>query len=607
MSLLFRAALVAVAVGPLLALAPAARAAAPVPGAAGKAVTFPFPAKAPIAVQVTGIGAARERLTAMIKAALPDDAKQLDTQIDEALKQLLADRKLTAVPKDGRVFIVVNDIAGLFEGTPAFAVLVPVTSYKEFTATFLTADERKTVGGGKGVDEVKLGLQGDEHAVYMVDLKEYVALTPDRGTADAYAAKFTRATTAAMPAELARTFVGSDLAVYLNLDAINEKYAEQIKGFKMLIDFGLQQAQMGGALPGINKKQLDAAKVMLGGAFQALEDCRGVVIGLEFRPEGLNLRVQAQFTEDTASAALLKAEAPGALADVGKLPAGLGQYSATQFGKKFHDVMKGLSPDFAPADDDAKGNEALEKQQGALHAAGPQGEVSGAGGAGTTFTAARYADAKKAVAALVGCYEAMSAGGRLHSAVLKDAPKVTKGAQKHGAFTFSEVRVAFDFEATVKDLPDGVKESTIAQLKRGLTEQQTTWIGTDGKTVVQVTAKDFAAATAALDAFLDPKKPVSGTDGFKLTRKQLPADANFLLMAETGQLITGLIDSLKALQDTVPGFPRIGPVKPLKGDPAFIGIAVTLKGDAATLNVFIPGAALAAGKKIVTGLLTNVE
>ncbi|MDY3559135.1 hypothetical protein R5W23_006338 [Gemmata sp. JC673] len=605
MSLLFRAALAAVAFGSSLALAPAAGA-APVPGDAGKAVTFPFPANAPVAVQVTGVGAARERLSAMLKAALPDEAKELDKQIDEALKQVLADRKLTAVPKDGRVFVVVNDIASLFEGEPAFAVLVPVSSYKEFKATFLTADERKTLGEGKGVDEVKLSLMGAEHTVHMVDLKEYVAVTPDKGTADLYAGKFARATTAAMPAELARSFVGSDLAVYLNADAINNKYAEQIKGFKMLIDFGLQQAEMGGMLPGINKKQLAAAKVMLGGAFQALEDCRGVVLGAEFRPEGLNLRLQAQFADDTASAAVLKAERPGALADIGKLPAGLGQYAGTKFGKKFHDMMKGLNPEFAPADDDENGNAALEKHLTALHAAGPQGEVSGSGGAGANFTAAKYTDAKKAVAALTGCYEAMAAGGRLHSAVLKGAPKITKDARKHGAFTFTEVRVAFDFEATVKDLPEGLKENTIAQLKRALTEQMTLWIGTDGQTVIQVTAKDFDAAAAAVDAFLDPKKPVGETDGFKLTRKQLPADANALVLAETGQLVTVLLDSLKAMQDTVPGFPRLGKVQPLKGEPTFIGIAVTLK-DAATLNVFIPGEALAAGKKIVTRLLTNVE
>ncbi|HEY1189824.1 MAG TPA: hypothetical protein VGE74_19400 [Gemmata sp.] len=607
MSLLFRAALAAALVGAFGALAPVSRAAAPVPLNAGKAITFPFPAKAPVVVQLTGIGSARERLTALLKAAFPDDAKELDKQIDEALKQVLADRKLTAVPKDGRVFLVITDIAGLFEGNPTFSVLVPVTSYKEFRATFLTDDERKAFEEKKGVDEVKLGLSGAEQPVFMIDLKEYVAITPDKGTADLYATKFTRATTAAMPAELAQSFVGADLAAYVNLDAVNEKYAEQIKGFKTLIDFGIQQAEMGGMLPGITKKQLEVAKTLVGGVFQGLDDCRGVVVAAEFRPEGLNVRVQAQFAADTASTGLLKAEAPGPLADVGKLPAGLGQYSGSKFGKKFNDALKGLNPDFAPADDDEKGNAAIEKQLTALHAAGPQGEVSGSSGPGAAFTVAKYTDPKKAAAALVGCYEAMSAGGRAHTAVLKEAPKVTKDAQKHAGFTFTEIKLVYDFEATVKDIPDGLKENALAQLKRSLSEKTTAWVGTDGKTVIQANAKDWAAAVVAIDGFLEPKKSVGDTDGFKLTRKQLPADANMLFMVETGQMITTLVDSLKAMQDTVPGFPRIGTVKPLKGAPAFIGITVALKDDTATLNVFVPGAALAAGKKIVTGLLTNVD
>ncbi|VTR99039.1 Uncharacterized protein OS=Singulisphaera acidiphila (strain ATCC BAA-1392 / DSM 18658 / VKM B-2454 / MOB10) GN=Sinac_4595 PE=4 SV=1 [Gemmata massiliana] len=606
MSLLFRAAVAAAVIGTFAAFVPASPAAAPVPPDGGKAVTFPFPAKAPIVVQVTGVGAARERLSALLKTAFPD-AAQIDKQIDSALKELLADRKLTAVPKDGRVYFVVNNIASLTENNAAISVLVPVTSYKEFRATFLTADERKTFEEGKGVDEVKLTVAGEEHAVHVVDLKEYVAISPDKTTAEVYATKFTRASTTAMPVELAKSFVGSDVGLYVNFDVINEVYGEQIRGFKGLVDFGFQQAQMGGMLPGLGKKQLEAVKSMAHGLFQAVGDCRGLVVGVEFRPEGLNLRVQAQFAENTESVKLLKAEMPGALVDIGKLPAGLAQYGASKVGTKFSDAVRGLNPEFAPADDDTKGNEAIEKRWAEIAAAGPQGEVSGTAGADSSITVTKYVEPKKAVDARLGCYEAMAAGGRIHSAVLKDAPKVKKDARKHAGFTFAEVQLAFDFEATVKDLPEGAKEVTLEQLKRSVPEKMALWIGTDGKTVVQVVAKDWAAATAALDGYRDNKKPVGETDGFKLTRKQLPTDASVLTMMEVGQAVTGMVDSLRALQDTIPGFPRIGKVPPVSGPPAFIGVAVTLKDDTATLNVFVPGAALAAGRKIVSGLLTNLE
>jgi hypothetical protein len=607
MSLLVRAAFAALTLAALVALAPAASA-APVPGEAGKAVTFPFPAKAPVVVQVNGVGATRDRLTALLKTAVPDDAAALTKTFDDGLKEVLAERKLTAVPKDGRVFFVVNDIASLFENNPTVSLLVPVTSYKEFRDTFLTADERKTFEKGKGgVDEVKVNLFDNDHAAYMVDLKEYVAISPDRGTAETYAAKYTKATTAAMPPELAKSFVTADVALYVNLDVINDLYGDQIRAFKGLIDFAIQQAGMGGMLPGVTKKQLEAGKTLLQGLFQAVEDARGVVVAVEFRPDGLNLRLQAQFGEDTTTVSVLKAEAPNALADVGKLPAGLQTYSGSKFGKKFHEAMRGLNPEFSPADDDEKGNAALDKRQKELLAAGPQGDVSASGAPDVSLTVGSYTDPKKAVAALVGCYEVMTPGGRVQSVVLKDAPKIKADAVKHQNFAFTEVGLVFDFDATVKDLPEGLKESTLAQIKKAVSEKMTVWIGTDGKTVVQTMAKDWDAAKGALDQYLGGKKPISATDGYKLTRKNLPADASLLMLMETSQTLTTLVDTLRAMEGTIPNFPKIGAVKPLKGDPSFIGIAVTLKGDAATANVFVPATAIGTGRKMLDGLFRKIE
>ncbi len=607
MSSLARAAVAAVALVAVVALAPAARA-APVPGADGKAVTFPFPAKAPVVVQLNGIGAARDRLSAMLKTAVPDDTAALNKQFDAALKELLGERKLTAVPKDARVFLVVNDIAGLVENPPAVSLLVPVTSYKQFRETFLTADERNTFEPGKkGVDEVKISLFGDEHAVHLVDLKDYVAITPDKATAETYAGRYTKATTAAMPPELAKSFVTADLAVYVNLEVINDLYGEDIRKFKGLIEFVIQQGAMGGMIPGISKKQIEAAKTLLQGAFQAIEDGRGVVLAVEFRPDGLNVRLQAQFAEDTTTTRVLKAEAPAALADVGKFPAGMHQYSGSKFGKKFHDAMRGLSPEFAPADDDEKGTEALAKREKELLAAGPLSDLTASGAPDVTLAVGAYTDPKKAAAALVGCYEAVGAGGRIFNVVLKDAPKVTAAARKHQEFTFTEVRLTFDFEATVKDLPEPLKETTMAQIKGMVSEKMTTWIGTDGKIVVKVTAKDWDAAAGALGAFLDGKKPVAATDGYKLTRKSLPPDASFLMLMETGQTLTSLFDAVRAMEGAIPNFPKIAPLKAAKGDASYIGIAVTLKGDTATANLFVPVTAIGTARKMLDGLFKKIE
>ncbi|QJW98972.1 hypothetical protein [Frigoriglobus tundricola] len=608
MSLFVRTALAAVTVAVLATSAPTLGAAAPVPGEAGKAVTFPFPAKAPVVVQVNGLGTARDRLTAMLKAALPDDYAAIKKNLDDGLKQALADRKVTAIPTTGRIFLVVNDISGLTGDNPTVSLLLPVTGYKEFRGTFLTTDEQKTFEAGKtGVDEVKINLFGGEQPAFLVDLKEYVAITPDRGTAETYANKYTRASTTTMPVELAKTFVAADASVYVNLDVINDTYGDQIRAFKGFIDFGVNQGLMGGMVPGVSKKQIEAIKTVLHGVFQAVEDGRGVVVAAEFRPEGMNLRLQGQFAEDTASWKLLRAEEPGSLADLAKLPVGLNQYGASKYGKKVAETIRGLNPEFGPADDDEKGAELIDKRMKELLAAGPQGEVTATGAPDVTLSVAAYTDAKKAVAALVGCYEAISAGGRIQSVVLKDAPKVTPAARKHKGFTFTEIRLAFDFEATVKDLPDGLKENTREQLKRMLAEKTTLWIGTDGKAVVLLTAKDWGTAAGTLDQFLDGRKPIGNTAGYKLTRQNLPPETSALLLTETGQTLTALLDAVRAMEGTVPDLPKIGKIKPLKGDPTFLGVAVTLKGDTATANVFVPGTAIAAGRSLLADVFKKVE
>lgn len=599
MSPLVRAAFAAVVLA--AAPMPAARAAAPVPGDAGKAITFPFPAKAPVVVQVNGHGAARDRLAAMLKNAVPDDVAEVTKLADEGIKELLGDRKLTAVPKDGRIFFVVNDIAALFDSRYTLSLLVPVTSYKEFRESFLTADERKAFEPGRaGVDEAKMTFFGEEHAAYMVDLKEYVAITPDKATAEGYAAKYTKATTAAMPAELAKSFVIGDLAVYVNLDVINDLHGEQIRAFRGLIDFALQQGAMGGMIPGLDKKQIEAAKVIIHGAFQAVEDARGAVLSVEFRPEGLNVRLQAQFADDTTSARVIKTENPGPLADVGKFPAGMGQYGGSKFGKKFQDAVRGLSPEFSPADEESTA--ALAKQQKELYAAGPLGDISASSPPNVSVTVGSYTDPAKAVAAIAGSYEAMTAGGRVMAAVLKDAPKAKAGAQKHQGFTFTEIKLAFDFDATVKDLPDGVRESTRAQLKNNLSEKTTVWVGTDGKSVVQALG-NWDAVAAALDGYLDGKKTIADTAGYKLTRKNLPPEASYLMLMETGQTLTALMESARAMEGAIPGFPKVGAVKPLKGDASFIGMAATFKGDAATFNLFVPAAAVGTARKMLDGVI----
>lgn len=583
--------------------------AAPAPPA-GKNLTLPYPAKVPVVVHVNGLERTKDRLLKMLDALPPADAKQVKSEVDSGLKQLLEGRKLAAVPKDGRAFLVVHDIAKLGDEEPAFAVLVPVTGYKEFKESFLTADERKSVEkAGNGVESVKSSAGGGEHTLYMVDVKGYVALTPSKETAEVYAGKYTPALSGAMGPDLSGSFLAADVALYVNMDVINDLYGEQIRQFRGLIDFALGQAQMGGMIPGLGKKQLDLIKVVVNGLFQAVEDAKGVVIAAEFRADGLNLRGQVRFADDSTTADLLKPEAPTALAGMAKLPRGLTSYGASKFGRKIAGLGKKISQEFLAADGDEKGAERLEKVLAEVAAAGPQGVVSASTTPDTSIGLTGYKEPEKAATALTSLYEGMAAESKIGSVVLKEKPKVTHKAVSHRGFTFSEVRVMFDFAATVEALPEQLRENALKQFKRQLKEKTTIWVGTDGKLVAELTAPDWDAAKKLLDDYLDGKNTIGSDPGFQLTRKNLPADATAIYLIETAQVITMLVEQAKGIGQAIPGggFPQLGSVKPAKGEPTYLGVALTLKPQVGTADLFVPGTAMNVAAKMLANVLRNVQ
>jgi hypothetical protein len=600
----------AIAAAVLVAMTAAwVEAAAPAP-ATGVNITLPYPAKAPLVLHVNGIEQAKGRLVKMLAALPPAEAKQIKKGLDDGLKELLTGRSLEAVPKDGRVFVVVHDIARLADDEPAVSVVIPVTGYKEFKESFLTADERKTVGeAGKGVESVKSSATGDERTLYMTELKGYVALTPSKETAEVYAGKYNPAQSGAMGPDLSASFLNADVSLFVNMDVINDLYGQQIQQFKGLIDFALNQAQMGGMLPGVDKKQLEMAKTMVNGLVQGIEDAKGVVIAAEFRPEGLNVRGQVRFAEDTTSADFLKPEAPGTLADIAKMPRGLHAYGGSKFGKKFTALANKFGQEFFAAEDDETGAARIEKLYAEIAAAGPQGELSANSTPDLAMVVRAYRQPEKAAAALAKLYEGLAKGGKFANVVLKEKPKVTHEAVKHRGFTFTEVRLALDFEASVANLPEQVRETMLTQFKRLMRERSTFWLGTDGKVVVQVTAKDWDAAKKLLDDYLDGNSTVGSDPEFQLARKNLPANATFLVLMETSHTVTMLAEQAKAAMAAIPGggVPISGNVKPVKGEPTYVGVALTLKPQVASFDLFVPGTATNVATKMLASFFRTVE
>jgi hypothetical protein len=578
------------------------------PPSVDKDKPLPYPAKAHVVFSINGYDRIRDRLSHLLTTALPDDAVNIHRSVNNQIERFLEGRKLTALRKDARIYVVFHDLESVFEGTPSLAVLVPVTSHQEFLDSFLTDLERRTLDtAGDGVGAIKSGQFGEEMSLFLVDLKQYIAIALDRHTAEGYAGKYTGATTEMLGSDLAETFLKADLALLINLEQINQQFGEQIRAFRGLTEFALQQAAQEGILPGFGKQQVDAIKKLLQGAFQGLEDCQAAVLGVELHREGIQVRLQARFMENSPSAKWVSSESSKRVTELGKLPAGLGHYTQWRLGKEASDLFRTLSLEFVTTVDDERGAKLIEEHVKDHGEAGPQGEWSATATPGIGIAVSEYTDATKAHRAITKAYKAVAAGGQVRSVVVKTAPRVLDDAVKHRGFTFSEIRLNYDFEATVASLPDGVREQTLEMLKRTLRDKTDLWIGSDEKQVITLNALDWESAQSLLDQYLDQKSTVAAVKGFQLTRSQLPEEAAVLYMAETHAAITSLVDSLRSMGEMIPGLPRLGSVKPIKGPQSFLGLAITLKGEIVSVTAFVPNGALSGGRKVIEELFKVID
>jgi hypothetical protein len=570
--------------------------AAPIPaGGKSKDVSeLPVAADSMAVVQLNGLDRTKGRLAKMLEAVDPAVAKDAVAKFDEQLKTLLENRDLKGIDPTGRIFLAVGAFGDLGNDTPPVAVAVPTPDYKTFKEKFLTAAERKSLVVNKeGWDEVELETDGGG-TTYIVDLTGgYVILTPSKATAETYAGKPERLTAKKL-GTVADSFLNADAALFLNLKRVNEVYGDTIKQGKQLIGVLMQQ---GGA--GFDPKQMQAAKIVFDGLFQVAEDATGIVIGVEARPEGANLRLDAAFAPDTPSANALAAEKPTPLAALAALPKGMSSYTASKWGKAFADLQRQFGGEFTAPPGEDRLADAIEKFVEVIAAAGESVTVTGPESA--SLTATTVADPGKVADAKLKVMKQLVAGAGYSNLTLKANAAVKEGDQKAHGFTLHAAAIEVDYEASVKNVPnETAKEAAIEAMKKLVPAKQTVWFGGDGKRFVQVTAKDWAAAKKLLDGYAEGKAKAGDDPAFAATRKQLPDEAVFVALTETAGMLSGMAESFGAIGNAVPApgleIPKIG--KP-KGEPSYIGIAFTAQPQSARFDLFVPTAAMKTARQAI--------
>src|SRR5439155_11432328 len=112
-------------------------------------------------------------------------------------------------------------------------------------------------------------------------------------------------------------------------------------------------------------------------------------------------------------------------------------------------------------------------------------------------------------------------------------------------------RVTFDLDKLAESIPGG-GESMKKAIKRLIGEDLKTWFGTDGQRYVAVSGKDWTTAKSQLDAYLNGATTLAGESAFAATRKQLPAEASMLMLADAGKFAQAMADYFIAIFKAIP-------------------------------------------------------
>jgi hypothetical protein len=553
------------------------------PAAAGESPLAQLPADTPVVVSVHGLQGTKERLAAMIKKALPDQGAAAVAKMDEALDKVLEGRKLDGLDPQGPIFVVLTSLPRAGGGQPPVAVVAKVTNYKTFRDGFLKEDERKNLKKEKAGYETTT-IDGKEH--FLIHRKGYVIVAGDKEVADQFLGKQGTGLDGKLSKQVAARLLESDVALYVDMAAINKEYGESLQGFRQIVPFLLDQAA-DNAQGQLDKTTVKFMKGFLEGFFQAVADSRHVLLSVSFRPEGLALHVGVGIGKDSSTNKFLKEAKLAPLTGLAALPSGFLGYTALELGPE---TLKALQPAMLGVLGSSEGahEKALEKAMDQLVAAGPGPQLIAQGLGGKGFQVMHYADPAKAAAAQLKVCQALRDVKKFATIALKEKPVIRPNAETYRGAKFHYFSVKWDFEEQLKNLPAGAEKMAEA-MKKLSGDGANIWFGPLDGTVVQVTARDWKAAEKLLGEYLDKKATVGDKHKhFNETRARLPEKTTLVSLISVPRAIAAVTEyagvALQAL-----GGAALPPLPPAKGPEPFLGVSVSLRSGHAALDVWVPG------------------
>jgi hypothetical protein len=497
------------------------------------------------------------------------------------------DREPKGLVKDGAIFVVATEIPTPGQNPPKIAFLVPVKSYTEFRDSVLQEDERKNLKtDSAGYEATTL----NNEDIYFIDRKNgYAAVTPDKEVAGMLTKKTTTGLDGKLRKEMAKKLLDADVALYVDMAAVNKQFGPVIKQGRQTAEEQLEKNTP-------DKTTVELMKRLMGPVFQAVEDCTALLVTAEFRPAGLALHFQAAVGEGTKTNGLLRDSTPSAITEARTLPGGMMMYSAMHIRPA---VLEGYgSMVFSIlADPSSEEGKALKGAIDELAAAKPSLVVTASDVPLRSLSVWTFGDPAKAADAHLKLFKALKPGVTAVGGMLKDVPEVKAKAEKYEGFELGSAKLTWDLEKMVEkqdaagQLNEQQKKALLEYQKSMLGEGTNIWFGTDGKTYLQVTAKDWKTAQALIDAYLQAKSKVGDQDAFKEARQHLPPDVTMLSMIDLPLYSQAIVEGIKPLLQSG-GLPVAIPAPAGKAKTTYLGLDAVLEPERGSIGLWLPGTAV---------------
>jgi hypothetical protein len=514
------------------------------------------PHDADVVVRVRGLVAAKTDLVAMLKAMSPALGAQAEPALEQAVASAKAHANEQAVTEP--FMMMLRAVAPENPGAPPFAVIVKSTNYEAVL---------KSIAGGNdpGIKHLDAGYDsfngpGGE-TWYAAKGEGTVGFGPDKTLVAGYTKPGDKALGKTISPAVQKKFNTGDIGLYVNINALTTRYAEQVAQAKQGLLATMDQVggQLGAGMG-------DFLKSVYGGMFDSIKEADVIALSLELGAEGLGvtgtLTVKADSKMIKSIAGIQTSDGAG----LGKLPVDSAYYLYMNVdAKTFQSLQVMALQMMAPGGKISPELEAtIAKERGRIESVA----CFSVGNGIKTFDVTNLTDPKSFVDAFNGTMKLMQAVDS-PSNFYKDF-KTTPNVETYRGFTFTKIEMTFDFEKLAKLMPNNPAGIEGMKAMYG-GDKMTTWLGVSDTQMIKANAATWSDVKAQIDSYFKGDDGIGASAGFKATRAKLPEQANILVLISAQGLVRQIMAQMAMM---MPNAPKQAPADMPK-DPAFIGVSLT--------------------------------